>query len=62
MSEIRSLYSLVREEIVAMARQQADNGERMEHHYELGSPQAVTFEHAYLARRRELDALSAEVV
>lgn len=62
MSEIRSIYTLVREEIIAMARQQADNREPMSHGYEPGSAQACTYEHAYLARQRELDARDAEVV
>lgn len=62
MSEIRSIFTLVREEIVAIARQQADSGEPMVHGFEHGSPQACAFERAYLERRRELDFQGAELV
>jgi hypothetical protein len=62
MTEIRSIFTLVREEILALARNQADNFQPMEHHYEAGSVQALTYERAYIERKRELDALSAEVV
>lgn len=62
MSEIRSIFILTREQIVLHARQQAEAGERCVHGYENGSAQAWTWEHAYAERRREIDALSAEVV
>ena len=60
--EIRSIYTLVREEIVAIARQQAEVFAPMEHHFEPGSTQACTFERAYHERRRELEAQGAELV
>lgn len=62
MSEVRSIFVLKREEIVHVARDQADAGEAMAHGFEPGSAQAATFERAYTERRRELDALQAEQV
>ncbi len=61
-AEVRSIYVLTREEIVRTARDLADSGERMHHGYDAGSPQALAFEHAYIERQRELDALQAEQV
>lgn len=62
MSEILSIYVLTREQLLQHARQQADAGELCSHGYEAGSTQACTWERAYHERRRELDALSAEVL
>lgn len=62
MSEVRSIHALTRDEVVRIARDLADSGEAMAHGYEEGSVQAVTFEHAFLERRCELDALQAETV
>ena len=62
MSEIRSIYALRREEIIVVAREQAESGEPMAHGYEAGSTQACTFERACQERRRELDAQGAKLV
>lgn len=55
MTEIRSIYALKHDEIVQMAREQAEAGEAMHHGYELGSAQAATYERNFIARRIELD-------
>lgn len=60
--EVRSIYVLTREEIIAMARQQAEAFLPMEHGYATGSTHACTFERAYQERRRELDSQGAELV
>ena len=54
-AEIRSIFSLTHDAIVQMAREQAEAGEAMAHGYEQGSTQAITWEHHYLARQRELE-------
>jgi hypothetical protein len=45
---------LTRDHLVALARLQAERHEPMEHHFEVGSPQACTFERAYHEKQREL--------
>lgn len=62
MSEILSIFVLTREQIVQAARLQAQADEPCSHGFEVGSTQACTWERAYQEKRRELDALSAEVV
>jgi hypothetical protein len=51
-SEVRPLRT---EDVVLQAREQAERGEPMEHHFAPTSTQARAYEHAYLARRRELE-------
>jgi protein tyrosine phosphatase (PTP) superfamily phosphohydrolase (DUF442 family) len=43
------------EDVVAMARELAEAGEPMSHHFTPGSREAIAWERAYLQRRRELD-------
>lgn len=62
MNEVRSIFLLKREEIVRVAREQADSGEPLHHGFAPGSAQAATYERAFNERRRELDALQAEQV
>ena len=56
---IRSIYTLNHDEIVQMAREQAESGDPCSHGYELGSTQAITFENHYLARNVELEEFEA---
>ena len=51
---IRSIYELTHAELQQVARDQADAGERCSHGYAPNSPQAVSYELAYLERRMEL--------
>lgn len=59
MIEIRSIHALTHDAIVQLAREQAESGEPCSHGYEVGSTQAITWEHQYLARRRELEQVEA---
>jgi hypothetical protein len=60
-TNVRSIYTLVHEEIVQLARQQADAGEPMVHGFQEGTPQACAYERAYQERHRELFDQRAEV-
>jgi hypothetical protein len=51
---IRALETLTTDEIRLLARQQAESGEPMEHHFPAGSTQAVAWERAYLERELQL--------
>lgn len=51
--QIRSYDALGHDEIVRLARQQADSGEPCGHGYAIGSTQACTWERAYVARQIE---------
>jgi len=46
---------ITRDDVVILARHQAEAGEPMRHHFDAGSTQAATYERAYLERQRELD-------
>lgn len=51
---IRAFRDLDREEIVRLAREQADSGESCAHGFEIGTTEACTWERVYHARAREL--------
>lgn len=53
-ADVHSIYLLRREEIVQLARQQAESGEPCAHGFAPGSAQACTWERNYHERAREL--------
>jgi hypothetical protein len=53
--DIRTFDALTTEEIVRLARQQADSGEACAHGFEVGTTEACAWERAYVGRRIELD-------
>lgn len=59
-SHIRSIGTLHHDEIVALARSQAERGEPCVHGYEPGSPQSCTWERHYIDRRRDLEERSLD--
>lgn len=52
---IRAFRDLDREEIVRLAREQADSGEPCAHGFDIGSTEACTWERTYTERLRELE-------
>lgn len=50
-----AIRPLTREDVVRMAREQAESREPMRHEFDAGSTQAATFERAYIERQRELE-------
>lgn len=57
MSVVPSIYLLVHGEIVRAARLQAEAGAPCTHAFAPGSPQALSHEHAYLARKIDIETL-----
>lgn len=55
MMVINEIRGLTRDDLVTMARAQADAGEPMQHHFDVGSTEACTFERAYIERQRQLE-------
>ncbi|MDB5730733.1 MAG: hypothetical protein JWQ03_628 [Variovorax sp.] len=51
----QAIRGITHDDVVAMARAQAERQEPMGHHFEAGTTQACTYERAYLERQRELD-------
>lgn len=60
-TEVRSIDTLSHDEIVLMARQQAEAGEPCAHGFKPGSVMAATFERNHAARAAELFNERADV-
>lgn len=54
MMGVTEIRGLTRADLVTMARAQADAREPLQHHFEVGSREACTFERAYHERAMEL--------
>lgn len=54
---IRPFDSLSHDDIVLLAREQAEAFQPMSHGFEVGTTEAITFERCYLERQRELEAV-----
>lgn len=50
-----TIRPLTTEDVVALAREQADSGAPMQHDFEVGTTQACAYERAFIERQRELE-------
>ncbi len=55
MTVLNEIRSLTHDDVVMLAREQAERGEPMAHYFDVGTTEACTFERAYVERQRQLE-------